>query len=193
MAQQQCLSEESLKHQNVLITDHREQDDVFKPGHHLWAQPAPQAEELRQGVQRPELGQSRGEHSRHRRAAEDDRQLPNPLPGQCSELLSHSSSLILCNKSHVHSCTDLKLARLSRQISPSRKDRRINNNREKRRLEKDDRWLLCVGGNIVLVSWYEHHELLTQILEAALSKIKAESSCMKSSVSCQKKSRFCTD
>lgn len=68
------------------LTDHREQDDVFEPSHHLWSQPAPQAEELRQGVQRPELSQGRGEHGRHRRAAEDDRQQPNPLHGQSLSL-----------------------------------------------------------------------------------------------------------
>lgn len=63
-------------------SDHREQDDVSEPRHHLRPQPAPQAEELGQGVQRPELGPGRGEHRRHRRAAEDDRQLPDPLHGQ---------------------------------------------------------------------------------------------------------------
>jgi len=63
-------------------TDHGEQDDLPEPRHHLRPQPAAQAEELGQGVQRPELGPGRGEHGRHRRAAEDDRQLPNPLHGQ---------------------------------------------------------------------------------------------------------------
>lgn len=101
--------------------DHREQDDVFEPGHHLWPQPAPQAEELRQGVQRPELSQGRGEHGRHRRAAEDDRQLPDPLHGQSNIhphfLLSFVRSFA---KTHTvsHSCVGFRKnnpSRFSRQ------------------------------------------------------------------------------
>lgn len=89
--------------------DHREQDDIFEPGHHLWPQPAPQAEELRQGVQRPELGQGRGEHGRHRRAAEDDRQLPNPLHGQSLCVSNFHPHFLLSfyrsSTKHTHSLT----------------------------------------------------------------------------------------
>lgn len=58
-----------------------EQDDLSEPGHHLWSQPAPQAEEFRQGVQCAEFGPRRGEHRCYRCPPEDDRNLPLPLHG----------------------------------------------------------------------------------------------------------------
>ena len=60
-----------------------EQDDLSEPGHHLWSQPAPQAEEFRQGVQCAESGPRRGEHRCYRCSPKDDRNLPLPLHGVC--------------------------------------------------------------------------------------------------------------
>lgn len=72
----------------LIVSGHRQQDDITEPGHHIWAEPAAQAEELREGVQRPELGPYGGQRRHHRRRPAHDRHAPNPFHGRSADLLT---------------------------------------------------------------------------------------------------------
>ena len=61
---------------------HWEQNDISKLGHHIWTQPAAQAEVVRQGILGPEFSPGWREHSRHCRGAENDWKLRSPVHGK---------------------------------------------------------------------------------------------------------------
>lgn len=87
----QCLSEDQSDRKHrfwLFVSGHRQQDDITEPGHHIWAEPAAQAEELREGVQRPELGPYGGQRRHHRRRPAHDRHAPNPVHGRSADLLT---------------------------------------------------------------------------------------------------------
>lgn len=61
---------------------HWEQNDISKLGHHIWTQPAAQAEVVRQGILGPEFSPGWREHSHHCRGAENDWKLWSPVHGK---------------------------------------------------------------------------------------------------------------
>lgn len=182
---------------------HRQQDDVFKPGHHIWPEPAPQAEELRQRVQRPELGQSWGEHGRHRGAAEADCQLPDPLHGQSLSLFHFTSSFDSFTpqgNTHTHTHTyehyqqGTVFQRERRDRNKQKKESNVSESSTKSEwgvfLKILPEFVVVQEVHSLPVSWQLHQKPFIQTLELYLSKIKAENSCLKSSAQCQKRSHI---
>lgn len=72
---------------------HWEQNDISELGHHIWTQPAAQAEAIGQRILGAEFSPRWGEHSHHRCGAENDWKLWSPVHGRWPFFGRHLSRL----------------------------------------------------------------------------------------------------